>query len=143
MQPPSSPQRAATKHSLQQGLLRPPMSFISVEPQPRVVLESHSDSLLAQFDTQLRVIADRYLAFFQERFIIIARILHLTLTVRFSGEVLRQPSQFHLISQSRHKLMSSHKVSILYGNSFAKQISTMPRMIHVSNRRQREQHGTM
>jgi hypothetical protein len=50
------------------------MSFISVEPQPRVVLESHSDSLLAQFDTQLRVIADRYLAFFQERSIIIARI---------------------------------------------------------------------
>ena len=78
------------------------MSFISVEPQPRVVLESHSDSLLAQFDTQLRVIADRYLAFFQERSIIIARILHLTLTVRSSGEVLRQPSQFHLISQTRH-----------------------------------------
>ncbi|KAI9453197.1 hypothetical protein BJY52DRAFT_1189751 [Lactarius psammicola] len=43
------------------------MSFLSVEPQSRVVLESHSNSLLAQFDTQLGVIADRYLAFFQER----------------------------------------------------------------------------
>jgi len=32
-----------------------------------VVLESHSNSLLAQFDTQLRLIADRYLAFFRER----------------------------------------------------------------------------
>lgn len=43
------------------------MSFISVEPQSRVVLESHNNSLLAQFDTQLGIIADRYLAFFQER----------------------------------------------------------------------------
>ncbi|KAN0140307.1 hypothetical protein V8E53_002203 [Lactarius tabidus] len=43
------------------------MSFISVEPQSRVVLESLNNSLLAQFDTQLRMIADRYLAFFQER----------------------------------------------------------------------------
>ena len=43
------------------------MSFISVEPQSRVVLESHNNSLLAQFDTQLRIIADRYLAFFRER----------------------------------------------------------------------------
>lgn len=49
------------------------MSFISVEPQPRAVLESHSNSLLAQFDTRLRVIADRYLAFFQERSIDLAR----------------------------------------------------------------------
>ena len=44
------------------------MSFVSVEPQPRLVLESHSYSLLAQLDTQLGIIADRYLAFFQERF---------------------------------------------------------------------------
>ncbi|KAH9165429.1 hypothetical protein EDB89DRAFT_302679 [Lactarius sanguifluus] len=43
------------------------MSFISVEPQPRVVSESHSNSLIAQFDTQLQIIANRYLAFFQER----------------------------------------------------------------------------
>ncbi|KAI9456985.1 Rho GTPase activation protein [Lactarius psammicola] len=43
------------------------MSFLSVGPQSRVVLESHSDSLLAQFDTHLQIIADRYLAFFQER----------------------------------------------------------------------------
>ncbi|KAI9429823.1 Rho GTPase activation protein [Lactarius indigo] len=43
------------------------MSFMSVEPQPRVVLESHSNSLLAQFDTQLQIIANRYLAFFLER----------------------------------------------------------------------------
>ncbi len=43
------------------------MSFLSVDPQSRVVLETHSDSLLAQFATQLQIIADRYLAFFQER----------------------------------------------------------------------------
>ncbi|KAI9430914.1 hypothetical protein H4582DRAFT_2103458 [Lactarius indigo] len=45
----------------------PPMSFISVEPQSRVLLETHSNSLLTQFDTQLEVITDRYLAFFRER----------------------------------------------------------------------------
>ena len=43
------------------------MSFISAEPQSRVVLESHNNDLLAKFDTQLGIIADRYLAFFQER----------------------------------------------------------------------------
>ncbi|KAH9037697.1 hypothetical protein EDB84DRAFT_1560529 [Lactarius hengduanensis] len=43
------------------------MSFISVEPQSRVFLESHSNSLLTQFDIQLEIVADRYLAFFQER----------------------------------------------------------------------------
>ncbi|KAH9169280.1 hypothetical protein EDB89DRAFT_1985952 [Lactarius sanguifluus] len=43
------------------------MSFISVEPQSRVFLESHSNSLLTQFDIQLEIIADRYLAFFRER----------------------------------------------------------------------------
>ncbi|KAH8989331.1 hypothetical protein EDB86DRAFT_1907683 [Lactarius hatsudake] len=49
------------------GLLQLPMSFISVEPQSRVFLESHSNSLLTQFDIQLEIIADRYLAFFRER----------------------------------------------------------------------------
>ena len=43
------------------------MSFISTEPQSRVVLESHNNYLFAQFDTQLRIIADRYLSFFRER----------------------------------------------------------------------------
>ncbi|KAH8986340.1 hypothetical protein EDB92DRAFT_2022602 [Lactarius akahatsu] len=43
------------------------MSFLSVEPQSKVVLGSHSNSLLAQFDSQLGVIANRYLAFFRER----------------------------------------------------------------------------
>ncbi|KAH9057732.1 hypothetical protein EDB87DRAFT_1832883 [Lactarius vividus] len=42
------------------------MSFMS-EPQSREVLEQHSHKLLAEFDTQLRIIADRYLAFFQRR----------------------------------------------------------------------------
>ncbi|KAI9455785.1 hypothetical protein BJY52DRAFT_1278601 [Lactarius psammicola] len=42
------------------------MSFMS-EPQSRVVLEGHSHRLLAEFDTQLKIIADRYLAFFQQR----------------------------------------------------------------------------
>ncbi|KAI9431835.1 hypothetical protein BJY52DRAFT_1133017 [Lactarius psammicola] len=50
------------------------MSFISVEPQSRVLLENYSNSLLAQFDTQLEIIADRYLAFFRERSLILARI---------------------------------------------------------------------
>jgi len=69
------------------------MSFLSVGPQSRVLLESHSSSLLAQFDTQLQIIADRYLAFFQERSVNVVRILHFTLTVKSSGEVLRRPSQ--------------------------------------------------
>ena len=42
-------------------------SFISVDPQSRVLLESHTNTLLAQFDTQLQIITDRYLAVFQER----------------------------------------------------------------------------
>ncbi|KAH9057712.1 hypothetical protein EDB87DRAFT_1578446 [Lactarius vividus] len=49
------------------------MSFISVEPQSRVFLESHSNSLLSQFDIQLEIIADRYLAFFQERLVNVIR----------------------------------------------------------------------
>ncbi|KAI9456987.1 hypothetical protein BJY52DRAFT_527106 [Lactarius psammicola] len=43
------------------------MSFVFVEPQSRVLLESHANSLLAQFDTHLQIIANRYLAFFQKR----------------------------------------------------------------------------
>ncbi|KAN0140303.1 hypothetical protein V8E53_002199 [Lactarius tabidus] len=43
------------------------MSFLSVEPQSRLVLENYSNSLLAEFDSQLSVIADRYLDFFRER----------------------------------------------------------------------------
>ncbi|KAH9165433.1 hypothetical protein EDB89DRAFT_2076851 [Lactarius sanguifluus] len=43
------------------------MSFLSEDPQPTVRLEEHSNSLLAQFDTQLQVIANRYLTFFHER----------------------------------------------------------------------------
>ena len=43
------------------------MAFLSAEPQSRVVLESHSNRLLAQFDTQLGIVTNRYLAFFQER----------------------------------------------------------------------------
>ncbi|KAI9439456.1 hypothetical protein BJY52DRAFT_530031 [Lactarius psammicola] len=51
----------------QHTLWKPPMSFLSVEPQPRVLLENYTKSLLAQFDTQLDIVADRYLPFFQER----------------------------------------------------------------------------
>jgi len=69
------------------------MSFLSVEPQSRVLLESHSNSLLGQFNTQLGIITDRYLAFFQERSLNLVRVLHFTLTVRPSGDALRQPSQ--------------------------------------------------
>ncbi|SRR6266702_233686 len=71
----------------------PPMSFLSVEPQSRVLLETHSNSILAQFDTRLKIIADRYLAFFKERSINLVRVLHFILTVRSSDDVLRQPSQ--------------------------------------------------
>ncbi|KAI9433310.1 Rho GTPase activation protein [Lactarius indigo] len=42
------------------------MPFMS-EPQSREVLEEHSNRLLAEFDTQLRIIGDRYLAFFRRR----------------------------------------------------------------------------
>ena len=49
------------------------MSFLSAEPQSRVVLESQSNSLLVQYDTQLKLIGDRYLAFFQERSVNLGR----------------------------------------------------------------------
>ena len=62
------------------------MSFLSVEPPSRVVLENYSNSLLAQFDSQLGIIADRYLAFFQERFINfnLVPVLYIILTIRRS-----------------------------------------------------------
>jgi hypothetical protein len=56
-----------TRRTLDSSSPQPSMSFLSVEPQSRVVLENYSNSLLAQFDSQLGIIADRYLAFFQER----------------------------------------------------------------------------
>ncbi|KAH9027959.1 hypothetical protein EDB85DRAFT_79269 [Lactarius pseudohatsudake] len=43
------------------------MPFMSTEPQPREALESQSKSLLSLFDSHLKIIADRYLAFFQKR----------------------------------------------------------------------------
>ncbi|KAI9433314.1 Rho GTPase activation protein [Lactarius indigo] len=43
------------------------MPFISTEPQSREALESQSKSLLSLFDSHLKIIADRYLAFFQKR----------------------------------------------------------------------------
>jgi hypothetical protein len=74
------------------------MSFLSVEPQSRVVLENYSNSLLAQFDSQLGIIADRYLAFFQERSIklYLVRILQL-LTTQYPDEISKQLSQCHRI----------------------------------------------
>ena len=59
----------------------PSMSFISVEPQSKVLSESYSNGLLAQFDTQLEIISGRYLAFFQERSVRFVRVLHFTLIV--------------------------------------------------------------
>ena len=73
---------------------QPPMSFISTEPQSRVVLESHNHYLLAQFDTQLGIIADRYLAFFHERFIYLLEVLSFILILQSPGKVSRQNSQF-------------------------------------------------
>lgn len=43
------------------------MSLISTEPQSRAALEGHSNGLISQFDTQLEIIVERYLSFFQER----------------------------------------------------------------------------
>ena len=56
------------------------MSFLSVEPQSRVVLENYSNTLLAQFDSHFGIIEDRYLAFFQERSLDPVRVLRVTLT---------------------------------------------------------------
>ena len=73
-------------HSLRSALsnLRhSPMSFVSVDPQSRAVLESHSHSLLAHFDTQHGIIEDRYLAFFEERSMNLDRVSRVALTARF------------------------------------------------------------
>ena len=69
------------------------MSFLSVEPQSRIVLENYSNTLLAQFDSHLGIIEDRYLAFFKERSLNPVRVLHVTLTIQSSGEPSRQHSQ--------------------------------------------------
>ena len=45
-------------------------ALMSTEPQSRVVLDGHSNSLVAQYDMHLKVLADRYLSFFRERFVI-------------------------------------------------------------------------
>jgi hypothetical protein len=63
------------------------MSFVSVDPQSRVVLESHSHSLLAQFDTQLGIIGDRYLGFFQERSLNSVPVLRVPLTRLFRRRI--------------------------------------------------------
>ena len=81
------------QESAQSNHSQPAMSFISVQPQPRADLEKYSNRLLAQFDLQLGIIANRYLAFFQERSVNLVRVLHFTLIVRSSGEESRQPSQ--------------------------------------------------
>ena len=82
---------------------QPPMSFISVEPQSRAVLDSHTNYLLSQFDTQHRIIADRYLAFFQERSINFSlKVVQYTLNIRSPGEVLRKHSQ--LLCKQSHPI---------------------------------------
>lgn len=70
------------------------MSLISTEPQSRAALEGHSNSLISQFDTQLEIIVDRYLSFFQERSVGVAFASCSTLIHQFSGEALRKHSQF-------------------------------------------------
>jgi hypothetical protein len=117
------------------------LSFISVEPQSRVLLESHTNTLLAQFNTQLRIIADRYLAFFQERSIDLLQVFHLTLIIQSSGGVLRQPSQFCAKHQIPSILTNSFKVLILYRTSIARQKLLMPHLTLVLNQPQQEQHG--
>ena len=122
------------------------MSFLSVGPQSRVVLESHSDSLLAQFDTHLQIIADRYLAFFQERSVDVIRVFCITLPIQFSGEELRYPSQFCFEKLNPPSIWADSgfiylEVSILYGNFIIGQQSLMPHLTHVPNQLRREQHG--
>ena len=79
------------------------MSFISVEPQSRALLDSHTNYLLSQFETQHRIIADRYLAFFQERSInFTLKVVKYTLNNRSPGEVLRKHSQ--LLCEQSHPI---------------------------------------
>ncbi|KAH9027952.1 hypothetical protein EDB85DRAFT_78971 [Lactarius pseudohatsudake] len=40
---------------------------MSTEPQSRAVLDGHSNGLITQYEIHLKVLADRYLAFFRER----------------------------------------------------------------------------
>ena len=88
------------------------MSFLSVEPQSRVVLDNYSNSLLAQFDSQFGIIADRYLAFFQERYLSLVLVLRSTLlTVQFPDEISKQLSQSHPNSRTSH--VSSSQNSFL------------------------------
>ena len=96
------------------------MSFLSVEPESKSLLESHTDTLLAQFDVQLNIVTDRYLAFFQERSVHIAQILHFTLSVWSSGEVLRQPSQ--LLCEKNRICYLSWPIPLKY-RFFAKTLS--------------------
>ncbi|KAN0131220.1 hypothetical protein V8E53_010924 [Lactarius tabidus] len=99
------------------------MSFISPEPQSRVFLDSHSKILLTKFDVQLAIIADRYLAFFRERSVIVIWVLCISLSLRLSGEELR------------------HHTSIRYENSIKVQASLMPLSTLVPNQLRRERHG--
>jgi hypothetical protein len=71
------------------------MSLISTEPQSRAALEGHSNSLISRFDTQLEIIVDRYISFFEERSVGVALVLCSTLIHRFSGEASRKHSQFY------------------------------------------------
>ena len=126
------------------------MSFLSVEPPSKVVLENYSNSLLAQFDSQLGIIADRYLAFFQERLINLALVLVFihytncsTCNVQFPDEISRQLSQCHPISRTfpESSLIFSFEVSNLYGNSIRRQKLLMPHSTHEPNHPPLEQHG--
>jgi hypothetical protein len=118
------------------------MSFISVEPQPRAVLESHSNSLLSQFDTRLRIITDRYLAFFQERFIDLVQDFRFTLNIRLSGETLRQSSQLSFAKLNVYiDRFDSPEVLTLYRNSIASQKPSIPHLTPVLNQLRRGRHG--
>ena len=77
---------------------RAPMSFISVEPQSRVLLESHSNSLLAQFDSQLKIITVRYLAFFQERCVRVSVLIVPHFQVALTAVRLQAKNRGNLVS---------------------------------------------
>ena len=117
------------------------MSFLSVEPQSKVVLENYSNTLLAQFDSHLGIIKDRYLAFFRERSLNPVRVLYVTLTIQSSGEPSRQHSQLFPNKPICLASFLFFKVSSLYENSMTRQKPSMRHSTLTLNHLLQEQHG--
>src|SRR6266404_3074492 len=117
------------------------MSLISTEPQSRTALDGHSNNLTTQFDTQLEIIVDRYLSFFQERSVGLALVLCSMLIHQSSGEVLKRHSQFSkgipYIGWANVSIASTH-----YGTSTSRHTSLIPRLTPALSQLQQERRGT-